>query len=146
MNFFQGRSAGRVRQSVFFPEKTEKGRRGAKKKRQPPERGGEIVIQQASDDCQAVLLHCRCDANIHSSFSSPTVSSSSSSFLLHFSSPSSSYYFLVLSLSSFFCPFLHFRPLSLFFFRALCPPTSPSPPLLLLSPSLSALSGDEWVE
>lgn len=37
---------------------------------QPPERGGEIVIQQASDDCQAVLLHCRCDANIHSSFSS----------------------------------------------------------------------------
>lgn len=71
MNFFQGRSAGRVRQSVFFPEKTEKGRRGAKKKRQPPERGGEIVIQQASDDCQAVLLHCRCDANIHSSFSSP---------------------------------------------------------------------------
>lgn len=37
---------------------------------QPPERGGEIVIQQASDDCQAVLLHCRCDANMHSSFSS----------------------------------------------------------------------------
>lgn len=38
-----------------------------------PEKQNEIVIQQASDGCQAVL-HCRCDANIHSSAASPSLS------------------------------------------------------------------------
>lgn len=46
----------------------------------PPERGEEIVIQRASDGCQAVLLHCRCDADVRSSFSPLHCVSSSSAF------------------------------------------------------------------
>lgn len=56
---FQGR-CGVSKAKCFLPRK--------ERKRKPPERGEEIDIQQASDDCQAVL-HCRCDADIHSSFS-----------------------------------------------------------------------------
>lgn len=131
----------------FLPRKDRKGKEGSKKKK------GSHLREEGRLSFSRRLMTVRqfsSTADVTQTYTPlslpPTVSSSSSSFLLHFSSPSSSYYFLVLSLSSFFCPFLHFRPLSLFFFRALCPPTSPSPPLLLLSPSLSALSGDEWVE
>lgn len=60
---FQGRCGVREAK-CFLPRKERKGRR-----HKPPERGEEIVIQRASDDCQAVLLHCRCDADVRSSFS-----------------------------------------------------------------------------
>lgn len=122
---------------------------------QPPERGGEIVIQQASDDCQAVLLHCRCDANIHSSFSSlrcvillPVLPSapSPSPFLSSFPLLVSPAVFLpcmpLLTLWAFLFLFLL---LFIYLFTSLASHI-PVLPLLFFFSSFHPLSGDEWVE
>lgn len=123
----------------------------------PPERGEEIVIQRASDDCQAVLLHCRCDADVRSSFSPLHCVSSSSAFFscpLYFPSlrllipfPPSCLLFTLSALSVGI--FLSLSPLSpslfrfFFFFLYSSLHLSIFP---LLSSSLNPLSGDEWVE
>lgn len=53
---------GRVKQIVFFFHPQKREREGGSI--EGGHRGEEIVIQRACDDCQAVLLHCRCDADI----------------------------------------------------------------------------------
>lgn len=122
------------RGSVFHPQKKRKDGGIS----QPPETGKEIVIQQASDSCQAVLLHCRCDANVHSSFSSlrcVILLLAFTSFTLSFPS-SSSFPFLVLpavfslcmpplTLRAFLCLSLSLHSLFTAFIQiALCSPTS----------------------
>lgn len=139
---------------IFFPEKEE--RRKGGKISQTPERGGEIVIQQASDGCQAVLLHCRCDASIHSSFSSLSAVSSSTtppplplfstflSFIFLISFPHRAHCLLSLHASAHsvfsLSLVLHFS-LSCFSFLALCPPT---PPPLTSSPSSFFYPSSQW--
>lgn len=142
------------RGSVFLPEKKRK--EGGIS--QPPETGEEIVIQQASDGCQAVLLHCRCDANVHSSFSSlccvtPPKSphppplplhSTFLSFIFFISFPCLACCFLSLHASAHSLSIsLSFSLFTLFtaFFIALCPPTSLFSPYFFFSLS----SQQRWV-
>lgn len=137
---FQGR-CGVSEAKCFLPRK--------ERKRKPPERGEEIDIQQASDDCQAVL-HCRCDADIHSSFSPlhrviPLLSFPLLSSLLSFPSSSRSLSSPCLlsplsALSVGIFP-ITLSTFSLFPFSSLHLSISP-----LLSSSLNPLRRDEWVE
>lgn len=63
----QGRHGASEANCCFFflPTKEGEGRRKQPERvRRGGGRGEEIVIQRACDDCQAVLLHCRCDADI----------------------------------------------------------------------------------